>query len=58
MSVTIDQIREIVGVELSEAEAQALAESYAGLARNVARFPAADLKAVEPPLRSIAGPRA
>jgi hypothetical protein len=48
----------VVGVELSDEEAQALAAVYASLARNVAAFPSADLKQVEPPLRSVPGPHA
>ena len=51
-------VREIVGVELSEQEAAALVDWYTVLARGVANFPQADLKAVEPPLRSIPGPPA
>ena len=55
-SLPAQQVRDIVGVELSEQDAGALAGWYAGFARGVAGFPAADLKRVEPPLRSIAGP--
>ena len=51
-----DEVRRIVGVELSDAEAEALAAYYANLARSVAAFPASDLKRTEPPLRSIPGP--
>jgi cytochrome c553 len=51
-----DEIRQMVGVELSEQDAEALAAWYAGFARGVAAFPAADLKRVEPPLRSVPGP--
>ena len=47
-----------LGPNLSEEEAAALAEWYRNLALAVAAFPEADLKGVEPPLRSIAGPRA
>ena len=47
-----------VGPNVSDAEAAALAEWYRNLARGVADFPQADLKGVEPPLRSVAGPRA
>jgi hypothetical protein len=52
------QVRDVVGVELSEQAVQALVNWYAGFARGVAAFPAADLRRVEPPLRSIAGPLA
>jgi len=52
----MEEVRRIVGVELSDAEAEALATYYASLAPSVAAFPAADLKRTEPPLRSIPGP--
>jgi len=52
----MDEVRQIVGVELSDAEAEALAAWYATLARSVAAFPAEDLKRTEPPLRSVPGP--
>jgi len=54
----IDELRRIVGVELSDPDAEALATWYANLARSVATFPAQDMKDVEPPLRSIPGPKA
>jgi hypothetical protein len=57
LSLTPDEVRRVVGLELSDQEVAALIEGYASLERNVAAFPAADLKRVEPPLRSIAGPR-
>jgi hypothetical protein len=49
-------VRDVVGVELSDQAAEALVNWYAGFARGVAAFPADDLKRVEPPLRSVAGP--
>jgi len=52
----MEEVRRIVGVELSDAEAEALATYYANLARSVAAFPADDLRRTEPPLRSIPGP--
>jgi hypothetical protein len=52
----MEEMRHIVGAELSDAEAEALAAWYANLARSVAAFPADDLKPVEPPLRSLPGP--
>jgi hypothetical protein len=55
-SLSKDVIREIVGIDLSDQDAEALAAWYAGFARGVAAFPAADLKRVEPPLRSTPGP--
>ncbi len=51
-----DEIRQVVGIELSEQDAEALRGWYASFARGVAAFPAADLKRVEPPLRSVPGP--
>jgi cytochrome c553 len=51
-------VRHAVGVDLSEQEVAALADWYAAIARGVAAFPQADLKAVEPPLRSTPGPLA
>ena len=44
------------GVALSDEEAAALADWYADIARRVAEFPQAELKSVEPPLRSTPGP--
>ena len=55
-SLSTEEIRGIVGVELSEQDAEALAAWYANFARGVAAFPAADLRRVEPPLRSVPGP--
>jgi hypothetical protein len=51
-----EQIRRVVGVDLTAEEARALAEWYATQSRLVAAFPADDLKGVEPPLRSVPGP--
>jgi len=53
-----EAVRQVVGAQLSDREAAALANWYAALARGVADFPQADLKAVEPPLRSTPGPPA
>ena len=50
-------VRQVVGVELTDEEASALADWYANLARMVAAFPGVDLKQVEPPLRSTPAPR-
>ena len=52
----MEEVRRIIGGDLSDAEAEALATYYANLARGVAAFPADDLKRTEPPLRSIPGP--
>jgi hypothetical protein len=43
-------------IAVSDEDAEALATWYTNLSRAVTAFPAADLKDVEPPLRSIAGP--
>jgi hypothetical protein len=51
-----EQIRAIIGTELTEDATEALARWYAAFARDVAKYPAADLKCVEPPLRSTPGP--
>jgi len=55
-SLSTEEIRRIIGVELSAQDAEALAAWYASFARGVAAFPAADLRRVEPPLRSMPGP--
>jgi hypothetical protein len=52
----MEDLRQILGVDLSDEEATALAAAYASLARGVAAFPADDLRTVEPPLHSIPGP--
>jgi hypothetical protein len=52
----LEDVRAIMGVELSDDDAKALAAAYASLARGVAAFPADDVRNVEPPLRSIPGP--
>ncbi len=49
-------MQRLLGVELTIDEAEALAAWYSSLARGVAAFPAADLRRVEPPLRSVPGP--
>jgi len=56
--MSADEVRRILGMALAESEATALVDWYAGLARQVERFPAGDLKGVEPPLRSTPGPKA
>ena len=50
-------VKEIIGAELTDQEVSALVQGYATLALSVAAFPGADLKRVEPPLRSVPGPR-
>jgi hypothetical protein len=53
-----EMVRLLVGVDVDDAAAAALIEWYANLTRGLTAFPEADLKSVEPPLRSIAGPTA
>jgi len=50
-------VKEVIGDEATDQDVAALVEWYANLARSVAAFPRADLKKVEPPLRSVPGPR-
>jgi len=50
------EMQRLLGVELTIDEAEALAAWYSSLARGVAAFPAADLRRVEPPLRSVPAP--
>jgi hypothetical protein len=56
--LSADVVRQIVSSGLSEEDARGLVEWYANVSGAVAAFPGPDLKAVEPPLRSVAGPRA
>jgi len=51
-----EEIRRLLGADASDAEVAALVDWYTAQAKFVAAFPADDLKLVEPPLRSIAGP--
>ena len=51
-----EQVRRIVGGDLSEEEAAALSHWYANLARGLSALPEADLRNLEPPLRSAPGP--
>jgi hypothetical protein len=51
-----EEIRRVIVADLSQPELQALVDWYTAQARLVAAFPADDLKAVEPPLRSLPGP--
>jgi hypothetical protein len=53
-----DWVRQVVGGGVSESEAAALAAYYATLAKAVAAFSTAELRDVEPPLRSVPGPLA
>jgi len=55
--VTIEHVREIVGADLTDLEAEALVAAYAAVAHLVARFPIDELRELEPPLRSFGGPR-
>jgi hypothetical protein len=56
--LTPEMVRLFVAGDVDEEAAKALIEWYANLARGVAAFPEADLRGVEPPLRSTPGPRA
>ena len=51
------QVMAVLGPNVSDDEAAALANWYSNLARGVAAMPEVDLKGIEPPLRSVAGPR-
>jgi hypothetical protein len=53
-----EDLATVIGTPLSDEEAAQLSAWYAALSRAISAFPAADLKAVEPPLRSIPGPAA
>jgi hypothetical protein len=53
-----EEVRRILSFTISDQDATAMAAWYANLSRAVALFPAGDLKDVEPPLRSVAGPAA
>lgn len=54
--IDLQRVRAVLGANLTDAEADALAAWYASLSRAVAAFPSDALRAVEPPLRSIPGP--
>jgi hypothetical protein len=58
MMMNVEMVRDRVGTVLSDQEAEVLVAWYANLARGVASFPLDELKGVEPPLRSVAGPPA
>ena len=47
---------EWAGLRLSDEEAERLAAAYRLIERDLAAFPADELKHVEPPLRSVPGP--
>ena len=55
--LSADMVRLLLGVDIDDQAAAALVDWYATLSRGVAAFPEADLKAVEPPLRSTPGPQ-
>ena len=54
---TREQIRAIVGAELADQDADALLATSAALSRAVANMPRAELRMVDPPLRSPPAPR-
>jgi hypothetical protein len=52
--LSVDQVRELLPEHaLSEQDAEALAAIAAAMTRAVAAFPYAELRMVEPPLRSL-----
>jgi hypothetical protein len=53
-----DSVRDTIGLPLSDQELGALLDWYTSLSRAIEKFPEAELKAVEPPLRSTPGPTA
>jgi hypothetical protein len=55
--MTPDLVRQLVEAPVSDEQASALADWYNALEAQVARFPEAELKGVEPPLRSTPSPR-
>jgi len=52
-----ERVRAIVGPELSDAEADALVATSAALSKAVLDLPRAELRNVDPPLRSTPAPR-
>ena len=54
--LSLEAVRMRVGTDLPDAEATALVAWYANTGAGVASFPDADLRGVEPPLRSTPGP--
>jgi hypothetical protein len=55
--LNLEQVREVIGTPLTDAEAEALATYYAALARSVQAFATDELRGIEPPLRSTPAPR-
>ena len=54
--MTAQHVREVIGTQLTDAEAEALAAYYEALSRAVQTFATDELRNVEPPLRSVPGP--
>lgn len=54
--LTPETVRLLVAGEVDDQAARALIEWYASLARGIVAFPESELRTVEPPLRSLAGP--
>jgi hypothetical protein len=52
-----ERIRAIVGAELSDQECDGLVATSSALSRAVAEMPRAELRLVDPPLRSTPAPR-
>jgi hypothetical protein len=57
VELTPEQLRELMGAVLTDAEAQALAGAFAAQQSAMAAFNFAELKGLEPPLRSTPGPK-
>jgi len=58
IELTPEVVRRLLGLEVDDATASALVDWYTNLSRGVAAFPEAEMKGVEPPLRSTPGPMA
>lgn len=56
MTYSVEDIRALLQVPLTDAEVEAILTSYLALARAVAAFPDDRLAQVEPALRSTPGP--
>ena len=53
----IERVRRLVGANVTDEQVRALTSYHETLAQAVAAFATAELRAVEPPLRSVPGPR-
>lgn len=57
VEMTADEVRKRVGADISDAEVAELIAAYKVLARGIDTFPLSALHGLEPPVRSVAGPR-